>query len=50
MFKLMKVILLTMSLLTCALAQDSDSVIWELENYNGWNLPFKKTFEVEALD
>ena len=46
----MKVILLIMTLFSCAIAQDSDSVIWELENYNGWNLPFKKTFELEALD
>ena len=36
--------------LICAIAQFDDTVIWDLENYNGWNLPFKKTVELEALD
>jgi len=25
-------------------------VIWSLENYNGWNMPFAKTLEVYGTD
>ena len=33
-----------------ACAQSSDTVIWELEDYNRWNLPFMKTIQVKATD
>ena len=42
-----------MTMLVFALAQnitDADPVIWELENYNRWNLPFMKTVEIMATD
>ena len=47
---MMKTIIIITSLQICAIAQFDDTVIWDLENYNGWNLPFKKTVELEALD
>jgi hypothetical protein len=27
-----------------------DTIIWELENYNNWNLPFAKTVEIVGVD
>ena len=46
----MKLILIYVALFAYSICTETETVTWDLENYNGWNLPFKKTIEIEALD
>ena len=34
----------------CRAFSDSKPAVWQLEDYNGWNLPFMKTIQIKATD
>ena len=47
---MMKVALLYLPLIMGLVFASDQSAIWELEDYNGWNLPFMKTVEMSVTD